>query len=174
MTKDNFTQIPNTFFKLIKELSESELKVLLIIIRQTDGWFDKETGTRKETDRITINQFASNTGLSRKAITYALDSLFKRKMITILDSYGNILDNRGKRRGKTVIFYSTQIKQAKNLRIQTSVNFSIFQRKFFQKPAKILRITKETNTKENITKERENEIRHIKEILDKEYSNWNP
>ena len=55
------TQVPNFIFDIcLSQLTEAELKVLLVVIRQTLGWLDKLTGKRKSRDRITISQFIQN------------------------------------------------------------------------------------------------------------------
>jgi len=59
MPQPNFTQTPNEFFDAIaKTLKEGELRVLLVIMRQTFGW-------RKEWDRISLSQLATKTGMER-------------------------------------------------------------------------------------------------------------
>jgi hypothetical protein len=41
MTYKHTTQVPNILFDThLRELTESELKILLIVIRQTIGWYD--------------------------------------------------------------------------------------------------------------------------------------
>ncbi len=174
MTNGNYTQIPNILFdKFMKELNNSELKILLIIIRQTDGWFDQNTGIRKESDRITYGQFVKRTGLSKRTVSSAIDSLFRKKLINISEKSGKILNDPGMRKGGMEIYYSSKIKPMQYLHTLPDAISVNNQCKNFQKPVQKLHITKETNTKETNTKERENEIRQIKEILDRKYSNWN-
>lgn len=167
MIKDKFTKIPNIFFdEILREINSPELKILLVIIRQTDGWVDGDKGIRKVKDRITISQFVTKTGLSRKTITSALDSLFRKKLINISDETGHILDSKRKRKGIAEIYYSNQLNPEQYLKTQTCVNFTLPQRNFFPKPAQKLRITKETNTKEK-------DVTQIKEILDRYHPYWN-
>ena len=67
MTYTQTTHVPNYIFDtLLPELTEAELKVLLTVIRQTIGWFDKRTGQRKIKDRISALQFKQKTGLSQR------------------------------------------------------------------------------------------------------------
>jgi phage replication O-like protein O len=81
------TQVPNFIFDhYLAELPMAELKVLLVIIRQTLGWMDMKTGQRKARDRISHSQFMTKTGLSRRSIITAIQSLQQRKMITITDT----------------------------------------------------------------------------------------
>lgn len=44
----NSTQVPNILFdQYLPKLTEAELKIVLVIIRQTNGWIDKFTGKEK-------------------------------------------------------------------------------------------------------------------------------
>ena len=82
------TQVPNVIFDThLSFLTESELKLLLIIIRQTFGWFDKTTGRRKTRDRISHGQFIKKTGLSRRVISKALKSLIEKGLVTVTCVY---------------------------------------------------------------------------------------
>jgi hypothetical protein len=63
------TQVPNIFFKLIPTLKLSEAIIILIIIRQTLGWYNPRTKKRKVNDWISYRQFRKKTGLSIKTIS---------------------------------------------------------------------------------------------------------
>jgi len=77
--QENFTKTPNVLFdKHLRELNHSEIKTLLVIIRQTIGFIDKRTNKRKVRDRITLSQFSLKTGLSTRIISKAIDGLIKR------------------------------------------------------------------------------------------------
>jgi hypothetical protein len=101
------TPVPNTFFDIyLKELKSAELKVLLVIIRQTLGWADRRgMFGRKETDWISGSQLKQKTGSSKRAISSAIDTLVRKSLIDILDEKGIILDNPEKRQGKTKLYY---------------------------------------------------------------------
>lgn len=103
------TQVPNILFdRYLPLLTESELKILLIIIRQTYGWVDKRTKRRKTKDRISHNQFIQKTGLSRRVISKTLKSLLTKRYINICDQYGQALSESKDRKGRSHIFYSFQ------------------------------------------------------------------
>ncbi|MBL0047078.1 MAG: replication protein [Bacteroidetes bacterium] len=90
----------------MKELKLAELKVLLIIIRQTLGWADKRGRSgRKEIDWISSSQLCQKTGCSKRSITSATDVLVRRNLITIFDECNNILNSPEKRQGKTKLYY---------------------------------------------------------------------
>lgn len=75
------TMIPNSILDTyLRELSGAELKILLIITRQTLGWVDSK-GHRKLRDWITQKLFVKKTGLSRKTVAMAIQSLIKKRLI---------------------------------------------------------------------------------------------
>lgn len=101
------TPVPNVFFDIyLKELKSAELKVLLVVIRQTLGWKDRRGMLgRKECDWISASQLQKKTGSSKRAITSATDALVKKKLIEILDCNGTILEHSAQRQGKIKLFY---------------------------------------------------------------------
>lgn len=101
------TQVPNIVFDThLSSLTESEMKLLLVIIRQTFGWFDKATGQRKTRDRISHGQFMKKTGLSRRVISQALKSLIEKNLVTVTCENGKILHQATERKGVARLFYS--------------------------------------------------------------------
>jgi hypothetical protein len=90
----------------LSHLTESEIKVLLIVIRQTSGWIDKRTGKRKQRDRISGSQFRLKTGLSKRIITKTIKSLILKNLLQITDFKGNVLQQPKERRGKTYLYYA--------------------------------------------------------------------
>ena len=71
----NFFQCPNIIIdEYLKELSGSELKCFLLIIRKTKGW-------HKDIDAISISQFEDLTGLSNRSVIDACNSLVDRGFI---------------------------------------------------------------------------------------------
>lgn len=101
------TQVPNILFdRYFPILSESELRVLLVIIRQTYGWVDRKTGGRKMKDRISHSQFMQKSGLSRRSISKAVNSLVGRRLIGVSDVKGMPLEQAHKRKGSSGLTYS--------------------------------------------------------------------
>lgn len=106
MSLPHSTPVPNIIFdSLIPHFTESELKVFLVIVRKTLGWFDKETGKRKGRDWIANSQFVQFTGLSKVSIWKSIESLSKRHYIQVTDINGNILSTAKGRHGKHKLFY---------------------------------------------------------------------
>jgi len=106
---------------LLPYLTETELKMILVIIRQTNGWIDRRTGLRKTRDRISHSQFVRKTGLCRKSISKTIKSLVGKDLISVTDQYGNILTESEDRKGMRM-FYSFKsevvIPKIKPLRIR--------------------------------------------------------
>lgn len=156
-----YTKIPNILLDThLPSLTEAELKILLIIIRQTYGWIDKSTGTRKLRDRLSHSQFIAKTGLSRRAISIAINTLIGKSLIKISSFDGLEINDSSQRQGKTHLFYSPNLC------------------KFITQPVQIVPSTcaesaynKRNDTKENITKGnglpvRQNPVKAIGEVID--------
>jgi len=69
--KPRHTRIPNAILDSMADLTEPELRVLLIITRKTIGW-------QKECDLISLTQLEKLTGLSRPAVNKALHTAIER------------------------------------------------------------------------------------------------
>ena len=174
MTQENYTPTPNILFdKLLKELSNSELKILLVIIRQTNGWIDKKTTKRKEKDRITYNQFIKKTGLSRRIISKAINSLSDMGLIKITDNSGEVLNTATERKGRYFIYYSSLLESDTPLNTTCALcdtNMCTLRHQHMQK----VHITKETISKETNQKERRPDYVQIKEVIGEIKLKWNP
>lgn len=71
----NSFQVPNALVdELLCDLSGSELKCYLLVVRKTVGW-------QKDSDAISISQFVKATGLSNRAVVDACDSLVKKGLL---------------------------------------------------------------------------------------------
>lgn len=74
---------PNSIIdELLPELSHSELKCYLCVLRKTKGW-------NKEEDAISVSQFMKVTGLSNKAVISACESLVEREILERKSGYRN-------------------------------------------------------------------------------------
>ena len=154
----NTTPVPNAVFDIyLKDLKMAELKVLLIIIRQTLGWEDKKTKSeRKEIDWISNSQLVLKTGNSARAVNDAIRVLTDRNLIDVLSYKGEILDTPEKRRGQQKLFYritnaksaivGKEWKEGEQLSItnESNANFTENLRKNISELTQKMRITKET------------------------------
>ena len=121
MVYERTTQVPNFLFDtFLPILTESELKILLVVLRQTVGWLDKKTERRKERDRISIGQFVKKTGLSKRNINSTIQSLVLKQLIEITGYKGNKLHQPCERKGKSYLFFS--FIQPAHLTAPTSAN----------------------------------------------------
>jgi len=102
----NTTQIPNYIFdELMPTLSDTELRVLLIICRHTLGWIeDPSSGRRKEKDWISYSQLCAEAGRQREAVSKALRVLENRHLIKIFDKNGNLLESKVCRVGRQLFY----------------------------------------------------------------------
>jgi len=85
----------------IPKLSESELKVLLVVVRLTIGWF-------KHRDRITRTYLMKKAGLSAKSTSRAIALLEQKKLIRITDTTGKKL-NSTERKYETKMYFELLI-----------------------------------------------------------------
>jgi len=105
-----YTNIPNTFFDIhLEKLGYAELKVLLVIMRQTYGWKDRETGKYKQWDWISQRFFVRKTGLSARAVSTAISRLHHKEIIRIKDDQGNILIYKKQRRKASRLYFSCSL-----------------------------------------------------------------
>ncbi len=101
------TPVPNAIFdQYLPYVNQAEVKVLLVVVRQTLGWLDPKTKCRKSKDWISISFFSRKTGLTYKSISIAINSLIQKEMIVALDRKENELRLPKDRRGKKRIYYA--------------------------------------------------------------------
>ena len=120
----NRTGVPNAVFDIhLPHLGYAELKVLLIIIRQTYGWRDKETRSHKERDWISRQFFVKKTGLSKRAVSKAIAQLQVKNLIIITDSKGSSLNSANCRKKQTKLYFSSHFPQSSDLRSTKAVTY---------------------------------------------------
>jgi hypothetical protein len=102
----NTTQVPNVILDAwLPRLKDVELRVLLIITRQTLGWVeDYETGRRKEKDWISRGQLMYKTGRGHTAITIAVEKLVQSGIVEAYDGSGNLLASPKARSGNKIFY----------------------------------------------------------------------
>jgi hypothetical protein len=99
------TPVPNDFFSIIPTLSDSELRVLLLTIRQTYGWICTKTKRRKQRDKMTYSFIIKRTGLYRSCLSTTIQSLINKKVLKVTNYSGHVLDTPQKRKGIRFLFY---------------------------------------------------------------------
>lgn len=135
------TQIPNELLDNLFQYKPSKVLLILVILRQTNGWYDPKTKKRKTRDWISYAQFQSKTGLSRKTISKGINELITQNIIKATNRKGKILTTPNDRQGKIGIFYTCLLGH-KNKRFETYVNKGV-------EHITYLPITKLTTTKLN-------------------------
>lgn len=71
----NYTQSPNVFFdEIFKNLKEGELRLVLVLVRQTFGW-------HKSADRISLSQLAEKSGMERRSVCRSLAALIEKGLV---------------------------------------------------------------------------------------------
>lgn len=124
---------------------------------------EKYTGLRKEEDRISHSQFIQKTGLSRRAISKALDILKKKELIIITCHKGNVLNSNNERQGKYILKYSLnlckKIPELMQKRITTCANSAYNKTNY----------TKLNQTKLQESPFRTNTVESVGEILNENY-----
>jgi len=151
MEKPHTTPVPNVIFDIyMKKLNSTELKVLLVVIRQTLGWADRRgMFGRKEIDWISGSQLIQKTGCSKRAITSAVEVLIRKKLIDVFDDRGNVLSDPMKRQGKYRLYYGIHSSVYKLVEKSvyydpTCANFALDISKKCTALVQKMRITKET------------------------------
>lgn len=93
-----FTSVPNPILDdVLATLSDTELRVMLIVCRQTLG-FTTRSGKRKQADWLSGSQLELKTGRGKNAVSRAIDSLVKQGLIEVSDVRGRVLASSAARR----------------------------------------------------------------------------
>jgi phage replication O-like protein O len=169
-------QIENGHFCIASELAEAlakyspgkaEGQILWAIMRKTYGWHKKE-------DEISINQLKEATGLSRRAVVYALQNLEAKKMITVKRRKGQdgfkatniigiqknyekwVVQERGEQYAKALELRKKSYSKKSERVVQEKRGSArngrgVVQETVIDEP--VLALTKYTITKDNITKD---------------------
>lgn len=113
----NTTQTPNSLFdNHLSRLGCAELKVLLVIIRQTVGFLHpQDKFRRKDRDWISQRYFMQRAGLSGRAISSAIASLVSKGLILVTTKKGRIMHTIEERRGTSRLYYASTLVLVNNL-----------------------------------------------------------
>lgn len=155
------TMIPNCVIRShMRNLSDKELRVLLVVLTQTIGWVDAD-GLRKRRDWISQQYFINMTGRSGRAVSAGIDLLIGKGLITATTHDGTTLFTKTSRQGRKRIYYGP------SMRLVEFANPSCDHK--LQGP-----VTKSHNTKLTSTKliGRFKKSRHIGHILQERSSKY--
>lgn len=85
--------------KVMPQLRDTEMRVLLVVVRQTLGWqVGKDPLLRKERDWLTQSQLMRRTGRASGAVARAVDALVRYGLIDVLDDAERLLHTPAERR----------------------------------------------------------------------------
>lgn len=95
----NTTPFPNYLLNdVMPALKDTEWRLLCVVVRQTRGWKDARTGTRKTSDWLTRAQLMRKTGRNSEALSHALDSLVQQNLLEVRHESGRLLHTPSARR----------------------------------------------------------------------------
>ena len=94
------TPVPNDLLdRVMPAHRDTELRVLLVVVRQTLGWQDgPDPSRRKERDWLTQSQLMRRTGRASEAVSAAVDGLVRARLIEVQDKWGRPLATPAERR----------------------------------------------------------------------------
>lgn len=94
-----YTPVPNALLDdLLPRLKDTELRLLLVVMRQTLGWHGSTPGQRKERDWLTQRQLIARTGCATASLSRAIDSLVQQGLLQVCDDAGLPLSTPAQRR----------------------------------------------------------------------------
>ena len=103
-----FVPVPAACFDvLMPALTDTEWRILCVVLRQTLGWVDRENLTgRKERDWITQSQFQHRTGKSRDALSRGVQGLVAKGLLLVENEVGEPMETPRKRqRARERLYY---------------------------------------------------------------------
>lgn len=150
--------------EVMPRLRDTELRVLLVVVRQTLGWQEgPDPMHRKERDWLTQSQLMRRTGRASGAVSRAVDALVRAGLIEVLDRAGNALGTPAERRrhlGRLYYRLSRQLSPAASVGQSAGV------------PKSEAGVPKSEHAKANTTKEsRYKNISGERKIVDKPVEN---
>lgn len=77
--------------RAMPRLSDTEWRLVCVVVRQTLGWYDKETWGRKERDWLTQSQLVARTGRTAKPVAEAVAALTAKRLIRVVSDRGEEL-----------------------------------------------------------------------------------
>ncbi|GGG19906.1 hypothetical protein GCM10011344_20670 [Dokdonia pacifica] len=104
------TSVPNIVFEKHLDIQGSMLKVLLVIIRQTYGYYDPKTRKHKEWDWIAISVFCKKTKLKRRTIGIAIQRLIDAQLILVKNEHGKFAHTPMDRKFSNKLYFKVTLK----------------------------------------------------------------
>lgn len=121
------TPFPNALLdQVMPSLTDTEWRLLCVVVRQTRGWRHGENG-RKDRDWLTHSQLKLRTGRASEAISRAIDSLIRQRLIEVCDEQGYALPTAAARRryaGRLYYRLGAAVLEAESEMPESEVNIS--------------------------------------------------
>ncbi len=100
-----YTSTPNFIFdKLQPKLKPSEFSIVMVIVRQTYGWYDSKRRSHKKRDWISHRLFHEKTGLCHKTISSVIDVLSEKNIIRTSNAQDIELDKQARKFANKVYY----------------------------------------------------------------------
>ena len=85
--------------EVMPTLTDTQWRLLCVIVRATLGWQGEGAGERKQQDWLTHGQLKVRTGRSSEAVCRSLDALVQQGLIEVRNEAGMLLSTPQQRRG---------------------------------------------------------------------------
>ena len=85
--------------EVMPTLTDTQWRLLCVIVRATLGWQGAGEGERKQQDWLTHGQLKARTGRSSEAVCRSLDALVQRGLVEVCNEAGILLSTPQQRRG---------------------------------------------------------------------------
>lgn len=100
-----YTSIPNFLFDTyLPKLKPSEFMILMVIARQTYGWYDPKRKSHKKRDWISNSLFHEKTNLSLKTISVVIDNLTLMGIVRSSNSMDIEIDKEQRKQAHKVFY----------------------------------------------------------------------
>ena len=150
----NTTPTPNWISDAgMKNMNETELKIVMVVSRKTLGWFDPLTLERKTQDYISQSQFKELTGKESAAIARAIQSSVEHGWIIARDKAGILCDTPQKRKRRKIWYQLGNFSNDKVSSSQSEQDNLVRLKRQSGSHLVANLVRKANNTKETITKE---------------------
>jgi len=152
----NSTPFPNYLIdEVMPTLKDTEWRVLCVIVRQTMGWKTPQSGQRKTRDWLSQSQLQARTGRATEALSRAIDTLVRRRLVEVWNDQGEVLlTPQARRRYGGRLFFGLSTFLLNALR-QTEQSGSQSEQPFTKIELRNANTTKETQTKHYLPNGRE-------------------
>lgn len=103
-----FVPVPSAYIDIVMPaLSDAELRIVLVVIRQTLGWTEGDgSPVRKGRDWLSHSQLKTRTGKSSDSISKAIQSLVRSSLIVVESEDGKLLTHpSARRRARSRLYY---------------------------------------------------------------------